>query len=173
MVLLSILYIFTYLHVESTSNTVIQRHKSCFSWFHSNSSSILELQKAAAFNMRVSCSDPRTNNVQWRMFANLEHQHSWIITLPLCRNSYKSLIPTTSHHQFQFEATLHHHNFSYFENVFLLKDQNKTLRYMLNKMLNNNIFMLFFWSGIFHNSTNVILSDVKFCTKNSILFTIC
>jgi len=100
MAVLNILYIFTYFHVESTSNTVIQRHKSFLSWLHSTSISFLELQKDTAFNMRVSCSDPKTNSIQGRMFANLEHQHSWIITLPLCRTSYKSLIPTTSHHQF-------------------------------------------------------------------------
>ena len=86
----------------------------------------LELQKTAALNMGVSCSDPRTNNIKWRMFANLEQQNCRIITLFLCRSSYKSLIPATSHHQFQLEATLLHQNFSYFEKLLLLNDQNKT-----------------------------------------------
>jgi len=62
MAVLNILYIFTYFHVESTSNTVIQRHKSSLSWLHSIS--FLELQKDAAFNLRISCSDPKTNNIQ-------------------------------------------------------------------------------------------------------------
>lgn len=51
MAFLNILRIFVYLHVESTSNTVIQRHKSCFSWLHSISISFLEMQKAAALNI--------------------------------------------------------------------------------------------------------------------------
>jgi len=113
------------------------------SWLRSVSISFLELQKAATLNMGVSCSDPRTNNILRRMFANLEQQHSRIITLSLCRSSYKSLIPTTSHHQFQFEATLHHQNFSCIEKLLLLNDQNKTLRYMLNTMVNNDVFMHF------------------------------